>query len=308
MSRMATAEPLAPAAPAVASAAPPSGAATVPGFAPGAGRPPPRPPTTRRKTTVFLLGLALLVIASFGSLDLQWSQFLSLDALRSMGRFLAEFVPPDLSAPFLRKVLAGTLETLAMSVLGTLLAACAGLLLAVPASARPAPGQAAGMLVQRALRSTVRWLFNVLRAVPELVWAALLLVSAGLGPMAGTLALALHTSGVLGRLFAEALENAPPGPAQALHAQGVGGLRVLCYATLPQVLPQLMSYSLYRWENNIRAAAVLGVVGAGGLGQLLAFHMGLFHMAKTATVLLAMLALVALVDGVSYAARRLMTR
>ena len=101
-----------------------------------------------------------------------------------MGRFLAEFVPPDLSAPFLRKVLAGTLETLAMSVLGTLLAACAGLLLAVPASARPAPGQAAGMLVQRALRSTVRWLFNVLRAVPELVWAALLLVSAGLGPMA----------------------------------------------------------------------------------------------------------------------------
>jgi phosphonate transport system permease protein len=74
------------------------------------------------------------------------------------------------------------------------------------------------------------------------------------------------------------------------------------------VLPQLMSYALYRWENNIRAAAVLGVVGAGGLGQLLAFHMGLFHMAKTATVLLAMLALVALVDGVSYAARRLMSR
>ena len=293
---------------AAAPASPTPGAARTPWPAPGAGQPPPRPVAVRIKTTAFLLALVLLVSASFASLDLQWAQFLSLEALRSMGRFGAEFFPPDLSPPFLRKVLAGTLETLAMSVLGTLLAACAGLLLAVPASALPAPGQSAGLLGRRAVRSVVRWLFNLLRAVPELVWAALLLVSAGLGPMAGTLALALHTSGVLGRLFAEALENAPPGPAQALRAQGVGGLRVLCYATLPQVLPQLMSYALYRWENNIRAAAVLGVVGAGGLGQLLAFHMGLFHMGKTATVLLAMLALVALVDGVSYGARRLMTR
>jgi len=277
--------------------------------APGGGQRPPRPRAGGRKTTAFLLGLALLVVASFATLDLQWAQFLSLDALRSMGRFLAEFFPPDLSPAFLRKVLAGTLETLAMSVLGTLLAACAGLLLAVPASARPDAGDpVASTLVRHALRSAVRWAFNMLRAVPELVWAALLLVSAGLGPMAGTLALALHTTGVLGRLFAEALENAPAGPAQALRAQGVGGLRLLCYATLPQVLPQLMSYALYRWENNIRAAAVLGVVGAGGLGQLLAFHMGLFHMGKTATVLLAMLGLVALVDSVSYAARRLMTR
>ena len=80
------------------------------------------------------------------------------------------------------------------------------------------------------------------------------------------------------------------------------------YATLPQVLPQLLSYTLYRWENNIRAAAVLGVVGAGGLGQLLAFHMGLFHMGKTATILAAMLALVAAVDALGYGARRLMTR
>ncbi|MDO9073284.1 MAG: ABC transporter permease subunit, partial [Rubrivivax sp.] len=130
----------------------------------------------------------------------------------------------------------------------------------------------------------------------------------GLGPFAGTLALALHTTGVLGRLFAEALENAPAGPADALRAQGVGKARVFLYATLPQVLPQLLSYTLYRWENNIRAAAVLGVVGAGGLGQLLSFHMGLFHMGKTATILAAMLALVAAVDALSYGARRWMTR
>jgi phosphonate transport system permease protein len=117
--------------------------------------------------------------------------------------------------------------------------------------------------------------------------------------MAGTLALALHTGGVLGRLFAEALENLPTGPAQALRNQGVGALKVFFYAQLPQALPQWLSYTLYRWENNIRAAAVLGVVGAGGLGQQLAFHLGLFQMGKTATVLIAMLGLVGLVDGLS---------
>ena len=242
-----------------------------------------------------------LMVASFWTLDLQWSQFVSLAALRSMGRFIGEFFPPDASPEFLAKVVRGTWETLAMSALGTLLAAGAGVLLAVPAS-RMHTGDAAR------LRTPTRLLLNALRAVPELVWAALLLMAAGLGPFAGTLALAVHTSGVLGRLFAESLENASPGPGAALRAQGVGGARVFLYATLPQVLPQLISYTLYRWENNIRAAAVLGVVGAGGLGQLLAFHMGLFHMGKTATILAAMLVLVAAVDALSYGARRVTTR
>ena len=113
---------------------------------------------------------------------------------------------------------------------------------------------------------------------------------------------------MLGRLFAESLENAPDGPAQALRVRGVGAVPVLLYASLPQVLPQLVSYTLYRWENNIRAATVLGVVGAGGLGQMLAFHMGLFQMPETSTVLVAMLVLVALVDAASLGARRWMTR
>ena len=255
----------------------------------------------RCKGCWFSAALVVLVVASFWSLDLQWRAFLSIEAARSMARFVGEFVPPDLSAAFARKVAAASLETLAMSALGTLLAAAAGLVLALPAS-RTHQGDPA-----RA-RAPTRLLLNALRAVPELVWAALLLISAGLGPFAGTLALALHTTGVLGRLFAEAIENAPPGPAGALRGQGVGALRVFLYATLPQVLPQLISYALYRWENNIRAAAILGVVGAGGLGQLLAFHMGLFQMHKTATVLMAMLVLVALVDACSYGARRWMTR
>jgi phosphonate transport system permease protein len=262
---------------------------------------PPRLFDARCRACWFTLGLLVLVVLSFWSLDLQWAQFLSLGALQSMGRFLSEFFPPDLSAPFLRKVLVGSVETLAMSALGTALAAVAGLALALPASRLHAGDAARG-------RAPTRLLLNALRSVPELVWAALLLISAGLGPFAGTLALALHTTGVLGRLFAEAVENASPGPAFALRTQGIGTGRVFWYATLPQVLPQLMSYTLYRWENNIRAAAVLGVVGAGGLGQLLAFHMGLFQMGKTATVLGAMLLLVALVDVLSYAARRVMTR
>jgi phosphonate transport system permease protein len=177
----------------------------------------------------------------------------------------------------------------------------AGVLLALPASRRGDGGASWA-------RVPTRLLLNALRSIPELVWAALLLISAGLGPFAGTLALAFHTAGVLGRLFAEAIENAPPGPAAALRVQGVGGARVFLYATLPQVLPQLLSYTLYRWENNIRAAAVLGVVGAGGLGQMLAFHMGLFHMGKTATILGAMLLMVALVDAASHGARRVLTR
>jgi phosphonate transport system permease protein len=255
----------------------------------------------RCKACWFTLGIALLVVASFWSLDLQWAQFLSLEALRSMGRFVAEFFPPDTSPEFLSKVAVGAWETLAMSALGTGLAAVAGLALALPAS-RLYEGHAA-----RA-RSLTRLILNALRSIPELVWAALLLISAGLGPFAGTLALALHTTGVLGRLFAEAIENAPPGPGTALRAHGVGNGRVFLYATLPQVLPQLMSYTLYRWENNIRAAAVLGVVGAGGLGQLLAFHMGLFQMGKTATILGAMLLMVAVVDAASHGARRWLTR
>ena len=257
----------------------------------------------------FTAAVLVLVGASFWTLDLQWAQFLSLDAAHSMGRFVAEFFPPDLSPAFLAKVGWGTLETLAMSALGTLIAAVAGLALALPAS-RLESGPQAGPHAGRSAwaRSPTRLLLNALRSIPELVWAALLLISAGLGPMAGTLALALHTTGVLGRLFAESVENAPPGPGQALRTQGVGRLRIFLYATLPQVLPQLMSYTLYRWENNIRAAAVLGVVGAGGLGQLLSFHMGLFQMGKTCTILGAMLLLVALVDALSYAARRVLTR
>ena len=202
---------------------------------------PPRLFDARCRACWFSAAVLALVVASFATLDLQWAQFFSLEAARSMGRFVGEFFPPDLHPDFLRRVALGTWETLAMSALGTALAAVGGLALALPASRLHEADLARG-------RALTRLVLNALRSVPELVWAALLLIAAGLGPFAGTLALAFH------------------------------------------------------------AAAVLGVVGAGGLGQLLAFHMGLFHMGKTATILGAMLALVALVDALSHVARRRLTR
>lgn len=257
---------------------------------------PPRPPR-RWSVPLLLLGMLLLAAASFVEVGVDWGRLFSWDAAQRMGRFLGEMSNPARETAFLGRLAVATLETLAMSAVGTLLAAVIGLLLALPASR--VTGQLSGLW-----RTPTRWLLNVLRSIPELVWAALLLISAGLGPLAGTLALALHTSGVLGRLFAEAIENAPDGPAFALRAQGVPSGRVFLYATLPVALPQLLSYTLYRWENNIRAAAVLGVVGGGGLGQMLSFHMGLFHMRETGSILLATLVLVALVDLLSNLARR----
>ena len=262
---------------------------------------PPRLFDARCKACWFAAAVLLLVVASFWSLNLKWAQFLSWDALARMGKFMGELLHPETSATFLRKLLTASLETLAMSALGTLLAVALGLMLALPASKTYADDPARW-------RAPTRLVLNALRSVPELVWASLLLIAAGLGPFAGTLALGLHTAGVLGRLFAEAIENAPAGPGFALRARGVGEGRVFWYATLPQILPQLISYTLYRWENNIRAAAVLGVVGAGGLGQMLAFHMGLFQMGETSSVLVAMLILVALVDALSYASRRWLSR
>jgi len=259
---------------------------------------PPHPPRSW-SVPLFLLGMAVLAVASFMEVGLDWRRLLSMDAASRMGRFLAEMTQPAVESAFLKRLAVATLETLAMSAVGTLLAALFGLLLALPASRTP--GQAAGFW-----RVPTRWLLNLLRSIPELVWAALLLISAGLGPLAGTLALALHTTGVLGRLFAEVIENAPDGPAFALRVQGVPRGRAFLYSTLPQALPQLLSYTLYRWENNIRAAAVLGVVGGGGLGQMLSFHMGLFHMRETGSILLATIVLVALVDLLSNVARRML--
>jgi phosphonate transport system permease protein len=231
---------------------------------------PPQMFDARCRACWFTLALVLLSVASFWSLDLQWAKFLSPDAFGRMAKFIGELLVPETSGKFVTKLLGAAWETLCMSALGTAIAAVLGLALALPASKTFENDPA---------RS--RWFTR--------------------------LVLGLHTAGVLGRLFSESIENVEAGPGFALRVRGASEAKVFWFSTLPLVIPQLLSYTLYRWENNIRAAAVLGVVGAGGLGQMLAFHMGLFQMGETSSVLIAMMALVAIVDIISFASRRWMT-
>src|SRR5207245_8063733 len=139
--------------------------------------------------TLTLDVLACLIAASFAYLSLGLERLLSVAAVAEMGNFIGAFFPPDVSLGFLQKVAYGAVETLAISAVGTLLAMMLGVILALPASGR----------YGRALRAAARFVLNLLRSIPELVWAALMVLAAGLGPFAGTLALSVHTSGVLGR-------------------------------------------------------------------------------------------------------------
>ena len=238
---------------------------------------------------ITLLALAAAVALAFYYLRIDLTGLVQADRLQQMWNYAVDFLRPDFSVGHLRGIGKAALETLAMSAIGTLLAALLGLSLMLPAS-----GRCGWLGLQLS-----RLLLNGLRAVPELVWAALMVLAAGLGPNAGTLALALHTGGVLGRLFAEALENTPSAPADAIR--NLGGSRIIAfgYGTLPNLWPQLVAYVLYRWENNIRMSSILGFVGAGGLGQMLYVHLSLFQQSQASTVILAMLLLVLGVDLLS---------
>ncbi len=243
----------------------------------------------RYEALLWLSLIAAALIASFTYLGMDLGGLLRGDSPSQMASYATSFFPPDTSPNWLRQISWGAMETLAISAIGTLLAAIAGAALSLLAAGR----------LGRIAKSLARLLLNALRSVPELVWAALMVLAAGLGPFAGTLAIALHTTGVLGRLFAEALENAPTQPAQALRDQGSGATAAFFYGTLPLVFPQWLSYSLYRWENNIRMAAVLGFVGAGGLGQMLYVTLSLFQQPRALSVIMAMIVMVLIVDGLS---------
>lgn len=221
-------------------------------------------------------------IGSFRYLGVGFVSLFTADAAQTIGEFFAGFFPPDLSSAWLLKVGQGIWETLAISVVGTLFAAVGGLLLALP---KP--------------RAPFSLILNLLRSIPELVWATITALAAGLGPFAGALALALHTGGVLGRLYAEAFDNTPPASNNALRLAGAPASVAFLYVTLPGALPQMIAYTLYRWEINVRMAAILGFVGAGGLGQLLYFELSLFHYAQASTVIIAMLLLSIAVDHTS---------
>ena len=197
--------------------------------APAAGR----DPALLRRWTL-LLGLAVLLWPLVVLTEFKPWQLLDERSLRSTGRFLAQFVPPRADAEFLGLLARETWRTVAIATAGLALAWVIAVPLAIGASARLSVSAIASRMgaPQAALRQLLRWTAVLLRSVPELVWASLLLIAAGLGPFAGTLALAAHTTGVLGRLFAEAIENAPPGPAAALRTQGASEVQVLCFGTI----------------------------------------------------------------------------
>ncbi len=246
------------------------------------------------KCFIHTAALLLAVAASFAYLSFNPFKFFTSESISQLALYANRFFPPDVHSAFLGKILKAMFETIAISAIATLLATVISLLLAIPAAGK----------YGKKTKEATRFFFNFLRSVPELVFATILVLAVGLGPFAGTLALTLHTTGVLGRLFGEALENHPKTNAQALLLNGSSGAQSFLYATLPGVTAQFVSYALYRWEMNIRMATVLGFVGAGGLGQMLYYELSLLHEPQAASIIIAMLTLVVLVDYVSNKLRR----
>ncbi|ACG71730.1 phosphonate ABC transporter, inner membrane subunit [Anaeromyxobacter sp. K] len=236
-------------------------------------------------------------------LELPLGELFSGATLRSAAAFFASMFPPDLSPGFLRGLVPAAAETLAVSILGSAIASVLGLGLALAAVHPGARGLAGSPGDSRlrsgarlALAAGARGAMNLLRTLPELLWALLAIFAVGLGPFAGALALGIHNSGVLGRLYAEALEEVPPGPVAALRGAGARPLAATLLGALPQAWPQLVAYTLYRWEVAVRASAVLGVVGAGGIGALLHVSLNLFQHHRTLTLVAAIVVLVTAVD------------
>jgi phosphonate transport system permease protein len=230
------------------------------------------------------------------------------DSAAQIWAYAKRLFPPDLSQEFLLKTGHWTLETFAMSFLGTILAILIALALVFFSSRNL---MFAGLLFEmegsrpwvRALRTGLylgaKSTLNLLRTVPHIVWALILVFAVGLGPFPGMLALGIHTGGVLGRLFGEVVENVETQPIEALQATGATRLQVVLYGVLPQVLPDFTAYTLYRWEVNIREAVILGYVGAGGLGQQIQIAISLFLEHRLLTLILAIYMIVTAVDYVS---------
>ena len=261
----------------------------------------------------FWLAAMALVVWSYVDSGLSFRTLLSATGRHQMGLFIQHMFPPDVSPKVLRQIAFGALETLAISFLGTVLAIALSALLLGGATRTLVSSQAfseftppgSWQQIARQLRyGLARGLLNLFRSVPELIWALLFILAVGLGPFAGVLALGVHTAGVLGRLFAEVLENIDERACEALQAAGASRMQVFCYGMLPQALPDLVSFALYRWEVNIRAAAILGFVGAGGLGQQLFIALNLFLHHQLLTLIAAVLVLVSLVDLCSSLLRR----
>jgi len=229
--------------------------------------------------------------------------------LSTMARFLGTFFPMALSADFVDLVARSALETLALATAGIALAIALGLPLAIAASESlsvsrigPARGAWRGPLA----RLPVRGLLIFMRSIPEIVWALLFVRAVGLGPAAGVLAIAVNYAGMLGKVYFEIFEAGDTRPARAILEAGGGRINAFCYGVLPVALPEIVSYSVYRWECAIRASVVMGFVGAGGLGQQMELSMRMLNGGEVSTMLLAFLLLVLVADAISAILRKVL--
>lgn len=247
-----------------------------------------------------LAALVLLAPALVATEFRPW-MLVSPEALKSTGRFVADFFPPKLEGEFLLLVARECWRTVAIATAGMALA----LVIAIPLtlvstsvlSVSALPGRMHALPF--ALRQAVRALLVLLRSVPELVWALVFVRVVGLGPTAGVLAIALTYGGMLGKVYGEIIESDERHATQSLLRNGAGRLQAFFYGVLPQSASELTSYTVYRWECAIRSSAVLGFVGAGGLGQQMDNSMKMFQGSEVATMLLVFMLLVGLADAAS---------
>jgi phosphonate transport system permease protein len=202
--------------------------------------------------------------------------------------------PPDLSE--LDLLLFRAAQTVAMATIGTSLA----VLIAAPLCLLAARN----LMPESFVYHPARWLLDLLRGVDSFVFALLFVAAVGLGPFAGVLGISLHSAGSIAKLWSEAIETIEPGPFEAVAMTGAGRLKIVFYALLPDVLPALLSTSLYIWEFNIRSSTVLGLVGAGGIGQDLKNAVDLLDFPSVATIILIILAMVTAIDQTSAWLRR----
>src|ERR1700758_56067 len=237
----------------------------------------------------FLALFAFLVALGQASLVVQARPQDLVTGAYGMADILRRAWPPDIAA--LGKTLWPALETVDIALFGTTVGVLIALPLAILAARNTTPA--------RPLYATARGVIAFARAVPDLVWALLFVTAVGLGPFPGALAISVHSVGMLGRLFAEVIEDMDMGPVEALTLTGAGRLQVLSHAVVPGVLPSLLGIGLFRFDENLRSSLVLGFVGAGGIGFQLLTAMNLFQYQTASYLRIAPVVLVACAERIS---------
>ena len=246
----------------------------------------------RFRWAALILGLVVFYAASWSLAQIDPMRLVT--GLPRLGHWLASAWPPKLDE--LPLFLQRTAETVAMAAIGTTIAT----LLAVPAAVLASRN----ITPLPRLYYPVRWFLNVLRGIDSFVFALLFVAAVGLGPFAGVLGIALHTWGSAAKLYADHIENAQLGPLEAVRSTGAGRYTAIVYGLLPDVLPVLLSTTLFWWEFNVRSSTVLGVVGAGGIGLELKNSMDLLDFSRLFTIIAVILIVVTALDQLSAWLRR----